>query len=114
MIQHGAMKKQLYIQKLMDGRKIGYSTGFLHSEVQKISADKAGTLKTTGDIIKIGLVSHHINDRKMWKNISTGYIKYRFKVFHLELEGETMDETTHIITEVIKGDAVRKFYGNKI
>ena len=108
------MKKQLYIQKLMDGRKIGYSTGFLHYEVQKISADKAGTLKTTGDKIKIGLVSHYINDRKRWKKISTEYIKYRFKVFHLELEGETLDETTHIIIELIKGDAVRKFYGNKI
>ena len=75
MIQHGAMNKQLYIQKIMVGREIGYSTGFLHYEVQKISADKAGTLKTTGDKIKIGLVSHYINDRKRWKKISTEYIK---------------------------------------
>ena len=75
---------------------------------------QGGTLKTTGYIIKIGLVSHHINDGKRWKKIATGSIKYRVKVFHVEMESETMDETTHIITEVIKGDAVRKFYGNKI
>ena len=54
-----------------------------------------------GGNTKIGLTTHTINDGKKRNMSFLGQVEY-------------MDETTNLITEVIKGDMVKKLYGDKI
>ena len=59
------------------------------------------------------LVSGSINDGKRWIKSHLGHINPIPKGLHVDLSSDTMKEATHIITEVMKGDAFRKVYGAK-
>ena len=59
-----------------------------------------------GEKIKIGLASHTINDGKKWFKRDLRQVDSRPKGFHVELATESMEEETHIITEVMKVDSM--------
>ena len=83
-------------------------------EVNIISVDRARTLKPDGEIMKIGLVFYLISYMKRWIKRPLEQVYPRAKTIHVKLSRESMEESTHLITEVMKGEVMINIYGVNI
>ena len=76
-------QKKIYIQNLTDVCELEYWTELLESEVKNIIVEMVGTLKSSVEQIKIGILSNTINNENKCINITLGHINPREKVVHI-------------------------------
>ena len=80
---------------------------------EKLKCKQKGILKTVVENIRIGLTSNPINNGKKWVKRTLGQAGLISKVFHVELATDFMEEATNLITEVMKGESVKKYMVKK-